>query len=292
MKNVMRKNQKIICPSCGAPVVSEICAYCGRPTGLRTTEADTEYPVLECKEVTMNFWTVGFPLIFAVMFGAAAALVLTMAFGSFGRGFGNDFLVVMSIPFLLIGLLLCLRGGRHVLRQIFQLKYIRQHILQFSAEVFVSDICRIGCLLQLHHQIEIINRNGLLCGSDKQQLCDLFPMILLFYRTGDQLLFDIVTDHRYGQLHIRESGIKTVDISDCLLQIKTDIRYLLIGREIEILHTNIQLSGNITDHGLIIRCGRDSVKQNPSSVFEKPLTRNKKMNTLLLMGNLEDKICV
>ena len=103
MKNVMRKNQKIICPSCGAPVVSEICAYCGRPTGLRTTEADTEYPVLECKEVTMNSWTVGFPLIFAVMFGVAAALVLTMAFGSFGRGFGNGFLVVMSIPFLLIG---------------------------------------------------------------------------------------------------------------------------------------------------------------------------------------------
>ena len=55
-----RKEEKKYCPSCGAPIVSEVCAYCGTPTGLSTAEADMEYPVLECKEATLNFWTVFF----------------------------------------------------------------------------------------------------------------------------------------------------------------------------------------------------------------------------------------
>ena len=92
------RNQQTTCPSCGAPVVSEICAYCGTPTGLDTAAADMEYPILECKEATLNFWTVWFPMIFAVSFGFGGLIPLAMAMA----GLGEVFLLLIGIPFLLI----------------------------------------------------------------------------------------------------------------------------------------------------------------------------------------------
>ena len=88
------------CPSCGAPVVSEICAYCGTATGLHTASADMEYPVLECKEATLNFWTVFFPMIFAVMFGIGALIPATISL----IGHGNGGVLLIGAPFLLISL--------------------------------------------------------------------------------------------------------------------------------------------------------------------------------------------
>lgn len=88
------------CPSCGAPVVSEICSYCGTPTGLNTAQADMEYPVIECKPASINFWNVWFPAIFAVAFGMAGVGVLIAAIVTDGE----YWLVLMGLPFLLIGI--------------------------------------------------------------------------------------------------------------------------------------------------------------------------------------------
>ncbi len=93
-------NRQRTCPSCGAPVVSEICAYCGTATGLDTEKADMEYPVLECKEATLNFWTVCFPLIFALAFGLSGLAVMIIAC----TGFGNFGMLLVGAPFLLIGI--------------------------------------------------------------------------------------------------------------------------------------------------------------------------------------------
>ena len=57
------------CPSCGAPVTTEICPYCHVATGLDTKTADMEYPVIECREANINFFNCVFPMIFAVSFG-------------------------------------------------------------------------------------------------------------------------------------------------------------------------------------------------------------------------------
>ena len=46
MEKMRPTNPQEKCPSCGAPIVSEICAYCGAMTGLNTAKADMEYPVL------------------------------------------------------------------------------------------------------------------------------------------------------------------------------------------------------------------------------------------------------
>lgn len=87
------------CASCGAPVTSEICAYCGTATGLDTASADMEYPVFECKEATMNFWTVIFPMIFALSFGIPGTVLLVIA----AFGFESGVLLMVGAPFFLIG---------------------------------------------------------------------------------------------------------------------------------------------------------------------------------------------
>ena len=88
------------CPSCGAPIVSEICAYCGTATGLDTAKADMEYPVLDCKEATLSFWTVVFPMIFALAFGLPG-LIMPVIGMSVGKG---GMLALIGLPFLAIGI--------------------------------------------------------------------------------------------------------------------------------------------------------------------------------------------
>ena len=57
------------CNNCGAPISTEVCPYCHAVTGISTWQADMEYPVIECKEANIGFWTVFFPMIFALSFG-------------------------------------------------------------------------------------------------------------------------------------------------------------------------------------------------------------------------------
>ena len=70
------------CPNCGAPITTEICPYCNVFTGIDTKYADMEYPVIECKEANIGFWSVVFPMIFAVSFGFEG-LVMPFIFMSF-----------------------------------------------------------------------------------------------------------------------------------------------------------------------------------------------------------------
>ena len=99
MAKMRPEKQRKTCPSCGAPIVSEICAYCGTATGLNTAEADMEYPVLDCKEATMNFWTLWFPMIFAAAFGIPGVIIMALAFTSYSM----RMMFVIGLPFALIG---------------------------------------------------------------------------------------------------------------------------------------------------------------------------------------------
>ncbi len=114
MKKITPTTQPIYCPSCGAPAVSEICPYCGTATGLNTAEADMEYPVLDCKEATLSFWTVWFPMIFAVAFGIPGIIMLLIAI----VGFGEGILFLVGGPFLLIGIVATVLVVRTLLRYI------------------------------------------------------------------------------------------------------------------------------------------------------------------------------
>ena len=98
MADIREEKQSKNCPSCGAPIVSEICAYCGAATGLNTDEAGMEYPVLECKEADISFWTVGFPMIFAAAFGLPGIIVFIIFLI-----YGNLIMLLTGVPFILIG---------------------------------------------------------------------------------------------------------------------------------------------------------------------------------------------
>ena len=89
------------CPNCGAPVTTEICPYCNVMTGLDTKYADMEYPVIECKEANVGFWTVLFPMIFALSFGFAGLCVPLMAL--LDGGFTLS-LFIFFIPFAAVGI--------------------------------------------------------------------------------------------------------------------------------------------------------------------------------------------
>lgn len=105
------KSRQMNCPSCGAPVVSEICAYCGMVTGLDTAGADMEYPVLECKAAVVNFWNLWFPMIFAAAFGFAGLVVLII-----GIAVSEAMLIVIGLPFTAIGLVSLVMVLRTLLR--------------------------------------------------------------------------------------------------------------------------------------------------------------------------------
>jgi len=94
---------RIICKNCGAPITTEICPYCNTFTEMPTNMANADYPVIECKSATLNFWKAGFPLIFGLAF-----LMGVIPFFSIGKNeIFSDFAIIMflsSIPFLLIGI--------------------------------------------------------------------------------------------------------------------------------------------------------------------------------------------
>ena len=98
----------INCKNCGAPVTSEICPFCGSMTGLDTMTADMEYPVLECKEANIGFWTVAFPAVFAIGFGYAGLVMPVMMFITDDQldipGTFAGFSVLFFLPFALVGI--------------------------------------------------------------------------------------------------------------------------------------------------------------------------------------------
>ncbi|RKM55372.1 zinc ribbon domain-containing protein [Butyrivibrio sp. CB08] len=95
------RTTEVTCQYCGAPVRTELCPYCGKPTGLNTATATMDYPEVECKEAHLDFWGIIFPLIFAVAFGFFGFI-----FPIFFRDMTSEMpaMKLMFLPFMLIGL--------------------------------------------------------------------------------------------------------------------------------------------------------------------------------------------
>ena len=51
----MKNNKKTKCKNCGAPVNTEICEYCGSPTGIETKNAVMDYPIMNCKSASVTY---------------------------------------------------------------------------------------------------------------------------------------------------------------------------------------------------------------------------------------------
>lgn len=112
----MRKDrQERNCKNCGAPVTTEVCPYCNSFTGLDTKNADMEYPVIECKEASISFWNVAFPMIFAFSFGFAG-LVMPILFFTVGGDAFPKTMFLFFIPFAVIGIVAFVIGIKPVIR--------------------------------------------------------------------------------------------------------------------------------------------------------------------------------
>ena len=99
------------CPSCGAPVTTEICPYCHVATGLDTKNADMEYPVIECKEANITFFKCAFPIIFGIFFAFPAVVFPLFTIGStlivneMGDANVGMNIILMFLPFLIVPLI-------------------------------------------------------------------------------------------------------------------------------------------------------------------------------------------
>ena len=101
MEKIQPRGEEKTCACCGAPVTTELCPYCGKPTGLNTATAVMDYPEVECKEAHLDFWTTAFPLIFAVSFGIFG-FGFPFIFSSMGDG--DKFAAIICLPFAAISI--------------------------------------------------------------------------------------------------------------------------------------------------------------------------------------------
>ncbi len=127
MPKNMEKSKKYTCSNCGAAVTSEICPYCGSVTNVKTDEAYMEYPVIDCKEAALGFWTTVFPLIFAVMFTTAGIVMMIMAISGLAED-DTVLVVLMFIPFFLVGIAAAVTVLKKVIRYMI-LKSKGKHII-------------------------------------------------------------------------------------------------------------------------------------------------------------------
>ena len=105
-----------ICPNCGAPTLSEVCQYCGQYVGTATTqELSAEYPTLECKNASLTFWNVLFPMIFCLSFGFFG-FIFPLLFR--GMDEGEWMVQIISLPFAAISLVAGAIVLIHVIRYV------------------------------------------------------------------------------------------------------------------------------------------------------------------------------
>lgn len=94
-------SEQKVCATCGAPAISELCSYCGMPTGLDTKEVTSEYPTIECNPASLKdaklagyvafgliFAPCGLALLFAPVRGADAFITKLAALPFLGIGIG------------------------------------------------------------------------------------------------------------------------------------------------------------------------------------------------------------
>ncbi len=95
------------CPHCGAPILSEVCQYCGTYVGqVATSELTPEYELVHCKNAKLTFWNAAFPAIFGFAFTlpGIAAVLGALSYPYETSGFRAR-TVLACFMFLLIGVI-------------------------------------------------------------------------------------------------------------------------------------------------------------------------------------------
>ena len=112
----MAKLANIYCKECGSPVSGDVCPKCNTPLNVETKpiEKELEYPTIECEEITLDFWSIGFPIIFAVSFGFFGIFMPIIFVLTTDEGFWQ--IAPFSIPFALVGIIAFIIAMRPLIR--------------------------------------------------------------------------------------------------------------------------------------------------------------------------------
>ena len=74
--------------------------------------------------------------------------------------------------------------------------------LEFRTEIIIGGCIVIGLALNLKHHMDIVKRQHRFGNCNKDQGSNLIPSVLFFDGIVDDLLLDIVADHRAGDADI------------------------------------------------------------------------------------------
>ena len=107
VQKIQLPNQQVsrVCPSCGAPALSEVCQYCGTYVGaVATSELTPEYELVHCKNAKLSFWNAAFPAFFGIPFlcGGIGSFLGALALSS-ESSVSRAVPILSSFMFLLIG---------------------------------------------------------------------------------------------------------------------------------------------------------------------------------------------
>ena len=75
-------------------------------------------------------------------------------------------------------------------------------LLKFLTKIIIGGFIIIGLTLNLKHHMDIVQRKHRFGNSNKDQGSNLIPAVLFFDGIVDDLLLDIVADHRAGDADI------------------------------------------------------------------------------------------
>jgi hypothetical protein len=90
-----------VCKHCGAPLLSEVCQYCGcRADGADTAVLPAEYETIDCSNASLTFWNTIFAGIFSVMFGIVGCMPLWVEDITTGS---ESMPRLFFVPFALVG---------------------------------------------------------------------------------------------------------------------------------------------------------------------------------------------
>ena len=77
--NIPEEGRK--CPKCGAPVLSEVCQFCGTYIGeAASSDLTSKYPLVECRNLKVELKNVDFPLIFGGVFLCVSVPLFIISF--------------------------------------------------------------------------------------------------------------------------------------------------------------------------------------------------------------------
>ena len=101
-------------------------------------------------------------------------------------------------------------------------------------EEIIGRLQWVGPLLQGDKASQRVQGKDILRHSDKKQIGDLFPVVLFFHRTGDQIFFHIIADHGRCQRVFTQGCQIFINIFGGLFQVQTHIGNFIITGQTEV----------------------------------------------------------